>query len=182
VTDTTTSTWPPWETLTSTFKDSFPAVEPEVYNTAGEVWQNALAFARTHGLDESDARAALMAAVVTVSKVGTEEIKSLSAYLFTSYERRILETLKKLNREASLDSIGHDVIVDKAAANRIEEKVLLEEIVACMDLEMLTIYEGLVLGYSFEELAVKHGKRANALRSIFSKKLRRIADELNTEL
>jgi DNA-directed RNA polymerase specialized sigma24 family protein len=182
VSDTSNSSWPPWETLASTFRDSFPTVEPEVYNAAGEVWLNALAFARTRGLDESDARAALMAAVISVSKVGTEQIKSLPGYLFRSYERRMLDTLKKLNRETPLDAMGQDSVIDKAAANRIEEKVLLEEIVACMDPEMLAIYEGLVLGYSFEELAVKQGKKANALRSMFSKKLRRIAEELNTEL
>jgi DNA-directed RNA polymerase specialized sigma24 family protein len=181
VTDESTSTWPSWESLSNTFKDSLSAVQPETYNAAGQLWSKAVAFAKAHGLDESDARAALMTTVVKVSKVDSEQILSLPAYLFKSYKRRILETLNTLKREQSLDEINHELAADTVAARRLEEKVLLEEIVARMDEETLIIYEHLILGYSFEEIARKQGKKANVLRSMFSKRLKRISNEIRAE-
>lgn len=182
MTDESSSTWPAWDSLSSTFKKSLSSVRPEIYDVAAELWGQALAMARAHGLDESDARAALMTTVEKVSQVDTEHIHSLPAYLFRSYERRVFDTLNTRKREASLDSVNRELAVDTSSVKRLEERVLLEEIVARMDEQMLQVYERLILGYSFEEIAHEQGKKANVLRSMFSKKLRKIAAEINAEL
>jgi hypothetical protein len=60
-----------------------------------------------------------------------------------------------------------------------ENDILLGEIVARMDAELRRIYEGLILGYSFEELAQKERKKANVLRSSFSRGIRRLAEQVS---
>jgi hypothetical protein len=94
----------------------------------------------------------------------------------------VFDTLNTRKREASLDSVNRELAVDTSSVKRLEERVLLEEIVARMDEQMLQVYERLILGYSFEEIAHEQGKKANVLRSMFSKKLRKIAAEINAEL
>lgn len=79
---------------------------------------------------------------------------------------------------ASLESINKELFADQSAAAVMEHNLLLAEIVARMDDDMRGIYEGLILGYSFEELAKKHGKPANLLRSKFSKGVKRIARDI----
>ena len=169
-----TSDWPHWKTLRSSFKDSFPALKEDVYNEAGAIWPNALKVARHEGLDESDARAAMFKAIARVSKIDSE-IRSLQNYLFTTYIRLIRRVIDEQKRYTSLESINQDIAADEKVTAIMENDILLGEIVARMDPEMRRIYEGLILGYSFEEIARKERQQANVLRSRFSRGIRQLA-------
>lgn len=173
-----TSDWPHWKTLSASFKNSFPALTEDVYNAAGEIWPNALKVARHEGLDESDARAALFQAINRVSKREVPQIRSLRAYLFVTYTRLIRRVIDEQKRYTSLELINQDISSDEKVAAIMENDVLLGEIVARMDPEMRRIYEGLILGYSFEELARKERIKANMLRSRFSRGVRHLAREI----
>lgn len=175
-----TSDWPHWKTLSSSFKSSFPALTEDVYNAAGEIWPNALKVALREGLDESDARAALFKAIARVSQRTGEEIKSLPDYLFTSYSRLIRRVVDEQKRYTSLEMINEEFSSDQNVVAVMENEILLAEIVARMDPEMCRIYEGLILGYSFEELARQQREKANVLRSRFSRGIRRLAREIST--
>lgn len=145
---------------------------------AGEIWPSALKLALGRNMDASEARDALLHAVASVSEQRTSEIKALRSYLFKAYANRILRQLQKEKHYSSLEAINKELFVDQSAAAVMEHKLLVAEIVARMDDEMRSIYEGLILGYSFEELAKKHGKPANLLRSKFSKGVKRIARDI----
>jgi DNA-directed RNA polymerase specialized sigma24 family protein len=179
VSDFHTSDWPHWKTLSSSFKRSFPALREDVYNAAGEIWPNALRIAHHEGLDDSDARAALFKAIARVSKKEHGEIKSLRSYLFTTYIRLIRRAINDQKRFASLDAINNDISSDEQVAAVMENEVLVGEIIARMHPDLRRIYEGLILGYSFEELARKERKPANVLRSRFSRGVRHLALEIS---
>jgi hypothetical protein len=50
-----------------------------------------------------------------------------------------------------------------------QDDLLLAEMVARMNDEMRMILEGLLLGYTFEEIAKKHGKSSNYWRTKFNR-------------
>jgi DNA-directed RNA polymerase specialized sigma24 family protein len=179
VTQVSVDSWPPWDSLSSAFKDHYRVFDPSVYETAGEIWLRAVDFAKKRNGDESMAYDALMTAVGTVSNVSPDTIKSLPNYLFTAYKHCLFDELEKADKLAgNTESLGDGTgaLIDAGAA--IEKRILLEEIVALMDPETLRIYEGLILGYTYEDLAKKIGSPANSLRSRFSKRVRQIAAEL----
>lgn len=178
MTDESTSTWPPWESLSTTFKESYPSVDPESWKALSEIWSQAVVFGKAHDLDESDVRANLLSAVTRIPSARREQIVSLPAYLFTSYKHRVFDLQAKRKREAQLDEINHDLAMD--VSREMETKVLLEEIVARMDDNLREIYDHLVLGYSYEEMEKSLGARANVLRSRFSKGLKRIAIDIKS--
>lgn len=135
-------------------------------------------FAWHEGLDESDARDALFKAMARVSRKETEEIKSLRSYLFTTYIRLIRRAVTEQKRYASLESINQDLSSDPNVAAVMDNDILMAEVVARMEPAMRRIYEGLILGYTFEELARKEKEKANVLRSRFSRGLHHLAQEI----
>ena len=88
--DFSTSAWPDWDTLTDTFKESFPPLNREVYEAAGEFWPKALNLAKSKGFDESEAREMLLRVVRDVSRTinepGRDPIEMLPRYLSSAYE------------------------------------------------------------------------------------------------
>ena len=150
-----------------------------MYNVAGEMWPSALNYALSRNVDESEAREEMLRAVAKVSRQEIEKITTLSSYLFKAYARRIQKLLLKHKHYASLESVNRELSSDVPTVEAMEDHVLLAEIVARMDEEMRTIHEGLILGYSFEEIAKKLGKSSNYLRSKFSRGVKRIAREVH---
>lgn len=176
--DFSSSEWPHWNTLTSTYRESYSLSNQEVYEAAGEIWPKALKFAQSRNVDESEAREELLKAVGRVSGKGPENIKALPSYLFTSYAHRIQRLLAKQKHYASLESVNVDLAADPTAAKVMQNHLLVAEIVARMNEEMRTIHEGLILGYTFEELAKKLGKSSNYLRTKFNRGVKRLAREV----
>jgi hypothetical protein len=179
VIDFSTSDWPHWNSLSETFRDAFPTIQQNVYDAAGEIWPKAKKFARTQSLDDSDARELLLKAVVNVSKPECKDIRNLPRYVYKTYTRLVWKIVEEQKHHESLNSINEEMFGDAGAAALIDREVLLGEIVARMDAPMLRIYEGLILGYSFEELGRKYGEPANVLRSRFSRGLHRLARKIN---
>jgi DNA-directed RNA polymerase specialized sigma24 family protein len=178
VSEFSSSEWPHWNALTPTFKGSYSLTDERVYNSAGEIWPSALKYARRRSVEESEAREELLRAVATVSTQELKNIKTLSSYLFKSYARRIQKILIRHKHYASLESVNQELSSNLVTAEAMEDHLLLAEIVARMDEEMRTIHEGLILGYTFEEIGKKLGKSSNYLRSRFSKGVKRIAREV----
>jgi DNA-directed RNA polymerase specialized sigma24 family protein len=177
-------TWPP---LSDAYQDVFGEIELDVYNAAGAIWQRGRGFARSQGIDDGISHTAMIRAVAKVSrrqKGSDPYIKTpgaLKAYLFTAFRRCLLDEIKdkKTSAGASLEDL--EAVADESSSDslaiKVEKKILLEEIVRHMDDKTRSIYERLILGYSFEEIAETMGTQSNVLRSKFSKKVRRIASE-----
>ena len=177
-------TWPP---LSNAYQDVFGDIELDVYNAAGEIWQLGRGFAHARGIDDAITHTAMIRAVAKVSRrqkqspLDLQTPGALKRYLFTSFRRCLLDEIK--NEQSSAGSRVEDLeaVADQSSseslAEQIEKKILLEEIVRHMDDKTRFIYERLILGYSFEEIAETMGTKSNILRSRFSKTIRRIASE-----
>lgn len=180
-------TWPP---LSTAYQDVFGEIDLDVYNAAGEIWQRGRVFAHATGIDDATAHTAMIQAVAKVSHRLTQPAPylktpgELKAYLFTAFRRCLLD---KFTREhpkevapAALEEIADQTDPDGLAA-QIERKILLEEIVRHMDSKTRSIYESLILGYSFAEIAEAEGIQSNQLRSMFSKRLKKLASQFAGE-
>ncbi|HKV33749.1 MAG TPA: hypothetical protein VJP89_05500 [Pyrinomonadaceae bacterium] len=176
--------WPP---LTTAYQDVFGEIDLDVYNVAGEIWQQGRAFARAKGIDDAIAHTAMIRAVAKVShrlQAPAPNLKTRGArkaYLFTAFRRCLSETQTKESLTKSTQDDVEALADDDSLASQIERKILLEEIVRHMDPQTRYIYERLTLGYSFEEIAGAMGTRANRLRSAFSKRIKKIASEFAIE-
>jgi DNA-directed RNA polymerase specialized sigma24 family protein len=157
---------------------------------AGAIWPKALSFAKSRDSDASVAHVSMMKAVAGASKAVSSgsRIHDLESYLLTAYRRRLSREIRNNDREAQQTSALEDVntlnVASRDVTAQMERNVLLKEIVRRMDAESRWIYEKLILGYTYEEMAKdKRMKakniRANVLRSRFSKTLKRIATEVN---
>lgn len=180
--------WPP---LSTAYQDVFGEIDLDVYNAAGEIWQRGRVFAHATGIDDATAHTAMIQAVAKVSHRLTQPAPylqtpgELKAYLFTAFRRCLLD---KFTREhpkevapAALEEIADQTDSDGLAA-QIERKILLEEIVRHMDSKTRSIYESLILGYSFAEIAEAEGVQSNQLRSMFSKRLKKLASQFAGEV
>ena len=177
-------TWPP---LSNAYRDVFGEIKLDVYNAAGEIWQRGRVFAHARGMDDAINHTPMIRAGAKVSRRLTRpapKLKTpgaLKAYLFTSFRRCLLDEIK--NRKSSTVARLEDLeaVADESSseslAEQIEKKILLEEIVSHMDDGTRFIYERLILGYSFEEIAETLGTKSNVLRSRFSKSMSRIRSQ-----
>lgn len=177
--------WPP---LTSGYKDVFGEIDLDVYNAAGEIWQQGRALARAKGIDDAVTHTAMIRAVAKVSRRLEQPAPNLKtpgarkAYLFTAFRRCLLdETQKKENINTTTPEDVEGLADGEGLAAQIERKILLEEIVRHMDSDTRYVYERLILGYSFEEIAKTMNIQANRLRSSYSKRIKKIAAEFATE-
>lgn len=177
-----------WPSLTSAYQDVFGEIDLDVYNVAGEIWQQGRTFARAKGIDDAIAHTAMLRAVAKVShrlRKPAPKLKTRGArkaYLFTAFRRCLSdETQTKVSLTKSPPDDVETLADDNNLADEIERKILLEEVVRHMDPKTRGIYERLTLGYSFEEIAGSMGTQANRLRSAFSKRIKKIASEFAIE-
>lgn len=157
-----------------------------VHNASEVIERNAISFgARVGRLDASTSKDLLTKAVDSLlsSNKTLTEINNLSAYLFVVYKRIVILWCEKKQKEESLDGNTEAV----KYYHDIERKILIEEIVRLMNDQERFIYNYLVLGYSYSEIAEKYNQAfktnfsANVLRSKFSKMTQKIAKKLLLE-
>jgi len=179
-----------WPTLLTAYEDVFGEINLDVYNAAGEIWQRGRTFAHATGLDDEIAHTAMIRAVAKVSHrlsqatLNLQTPGELKAYLFTAFRHCLLDEFKR-EHPKEVTPVALEEIADQSGgeslAAQIERKILLEEIVRHMDPKTRFIYERLILGYSFEEIAEAEGTHSNKLRSRFSKRIKKIASQFAGE-
>lgn len=174
-----------------------------VYDVARSLRPAALAFTRHFKLDPSLADDCLMESAQTVvkkvesaerfQKVGqltddSGQIGNLPAYIFTTFKNLVLAKLRDAERLQHLSESEWGSMASVRDVRRdIERTVLVGQIIKLFDPESRFIYDHLVLGYTYQEMAdefnAKFGKnlRVNALRSRFSKAIRRIINKVETQ-
>ena len=165
-----------WPSLDAPYIDEFGCIDKDIHQAAGEIWRWAAAYAIGTLGDEASGQLALkkVCARITAKRgAGAIQIGNLNAYIQTAFKHEVLAQLKhKRNVDLSTEpSTDYDLDID--------QRILVEQILARMDQEDRRITELLILGYSFEEIAKKDGKRSNVIRSRHSKLLKRIREELN---
>lgn len=168
-----------WPDLDEGYTDEFGAIDPEVYQAAGELWPQAEKFVDATTRDgASGLRLMLKAAALVSRKTGREpeRIYELKGYIWTTFERLVLGELKKeshhqalgANLTANLPVDGHQ------SPEAFDDHILLQEIVAQMNAWTRTVFELRALGHEFEEIALMLETPANLLRSRFSKEIKKL--------
>jgi DNA-directed RNA polymerase specialized sigma24 family protein len=142
---------------------------------------------RIANIDPDTAEDILMDTVANLIESKREDlsdIHNLPAYLFKAYEHQTHQYFNKnINRTVSLDDAQFALQMASSTAI-IDSAILIEEIVGLMDKRSRFIFDLLMCGYSYEEIAKRYEKefdipiQANHLRSMFSKSLSKISKSL----
>jgi DNA-directed RNA polymerase specialized sigma24 family protein len=167
----------PWPSLDAPYVDEFGCIDKDIHEAAGGIWRWAAAYAIATLGDEASGQLALKKVCAKITErraAGAIQIVKLNAYVQTAFKHEVLAQLKR-KRLANVD-LSTEPLTDYGLD--IDQKILVEQILARMDPEDRRITELLILGYSFEEIAKKAGKRSNVIRSRHSKLLKRIRREL----
>ena len=166
-----------WPSLDAPYIDEFGCIDKDVHEAAGGIWRWAASYAIATLGDEASGQLALKKVCAKITQkraAGDIQIVNLHAYLQTAFKHEILAQLKR-NRSANVDLVAES-LTDYGLD--IDQKILIEQILARMDPEGRRISELLILGYSFEEIARKDGRHSNVIRSRHSKLLKRLREEL----
>ena len=166
-----------WPSLDAPYVDEFGCIDKDIHAAAGEIWSWAAAFATATLGDEASGQLALKKVCAKITEkraAGAIQIVTLKAYIQTAFKHEVLAQLKRYrSADVDLSNEPNDYGLD------MDQKILVEQILARMDPEDRRITELLILGYSFEEIARKDGMRSNVIRSRHSKVLKRIKSALN---
>ena len=168
----------PWPSLDAPYVDEFGCIDKDIHETAGEIWRWAAPYATATLGDAASGQLALKKVCAKITEkraAGAIRIDNLREYLQTAFKHEVLAQLKR-NRLVDLQ-LPAEAVTDYGL--NIDQKILVEQILARMNSEDRRITELLILGYSFEEIAKKDGTHSNVIRSRHSKLLKRIKRELN---
>lgn len=177
--------------------DLSPEQSTEVYNVARSLLPAAKSYAKRYsqnyaGGDSAEAEDILMEAthkVIENLQNKSTNIDNLPAYLFGTYKYLLLARFKRSHREQSLNDEQLETITsgNTDIYQELEQKILIEEIAARFDPRARFIFDHLVRDYSYEEIAEKYSEKfktpikPNALRSLYSKAIRKITEQLSPE-
>jgi RNA polymerase sigma factor (sigma-70 family) len=165
-----------------------------VFEVAFSLIPAAEAFARRCGLSPDTARDVMTEAAKRIveapaSDESVAQIRNLPGYLFAIGRNLMLREFKRQKQQVSLDE--HTALVFNEAlrtdnTTAIENRILLSEIVERMNPKSRTIFKYRTLGYGYGEIAAQfkllgHKVSKARLRSEYSKDLKRIIAELETE-
>lgn len=172
--------WPP---LAEAYVDEFGPIAEDVYECARGLWPRAESFSTTTLRDSHVGLRLLLKASAQVTHTRSEKqsrIDNLPAYLYRSFKRLVLERLELENGHRRLEA---EFMVAPASTGSVslDEKILIQQIVRRMDALTREVFEFLLLGYTFEEIAKEEGRDANVLRAIYSKRIRRLVKRVNSE-
>ncbi|MGI9065873.1 MAG: RNA polymerase sigma factor [Pyrinomonadaceae bacterium] len=175
-----------WPEIQGAYIDEFGPVDIEIYNLAGDMWPSVQSrILRTINNLQEGQRLMLKAVAIVTRRRNEqpERMTNLTAYLFVIFCRLLLEEQRRQSGHDQLDAntiegLGNQKDSDSVDIN---QAILVREILDRADAWTREIYEYLILGYSYEEIAPKLGMRANRLRSIWSKKIGRLKKQIEQE-
>lgn len=183
-----------WPELPEGYEDQYGQIAPEVYQAAVAIWPRACRFALYALCDTGSAHSLLLKAAADVTRArfgaaATPPPAYLASYLFTAYEHLVLKERKNRERLEPLDSDSARLPEsdEQSFIDEIEQKILLDQLISRMEPEMKWIYERLVLGYSYPEIAAElsrqTGNRTNpdGLRVRVFRYLARLAEQIQHE-
>jgi DNA-directed RNA polymerase specialized sigma24 family protein len=169
------------------YKDEFGEIDAEVLREARNIWHYGQKLALKILNDEQKGQILMMQASAKVSQKYREEnntINYLRSYLFQTFRRLVLEEARKQSRHRELEEKYfeslEELFQNDAASEeeRICRQILIDEIVAKMDVWTKKVYRYRQLGYEFKDLVPTFGKAENLIRATYSRNLRRLAENI----
>ena len=173
-----------WPIVNCGYEDPEGYIDPDVYNAARDLWPNAGRLAETALGDETAGWQLMMKAAASVTKRRVRKgasIENLKAYLFRVYEKLVWKEWKRLHSveqyedERLVAFIATFAAAEDDSAESVERRILFDQLTRLMDDWTREVFDYLVFGHSFEEIALHHGMKANVVRSQYHKRIRRLA-------
>jgi DNA-directed RNA polymerase specialized sigma24 family protein len=168
--------------ISSSYEDEYGEIDITVYLVGNSIWPYAQAFALRITNDEEQARDLMLRAIALVSKrrKANVEINNIKQYLILVYKRCVFEEAKRAKR---FECCGNDKleIVYEQADEELERVILIKELMAKMDVEMTGIFEKLIVGYSFSEIAAETHASPDVLRNKFRRRLERLRTQMEND-
>lgn len=180
-------TWLPMLSLEDAFADEFGVILPEVYKAACELWNHSESFVlSTLGAPATGQRLMFKAAALVSRRLSKypDQIKHLHAYLRQTFKGLALDEMEKEN--------GHRDKIERAQGEPsaeylfgyreedLDRKILIQQIIRLMDDWTREVFVLLAADYSYEKIAAMRGQSANAIRSRFSKQLKKIRKQIQS--
>jgi DNA-directed RNA polymerase specialized sigma24 family protein len=177
----------PWPVIEGAYTDMFGQIEVEVFRAAGELWPQAERYSRQALRDGQSGQMLLLQAAAIVSRIYVErvgQISDLKAYLYQTFKRLVLARLELERGHRRLESEMLHRTADEPdpSTTNLEQKILLQQIVKRMDNWMREIFELLILGHTFEEIARNSNQDAHRLRSKYNKLQKKLIKQIQAEM
>jgi hypothetical protein len=177
---------PPWPDLQEGYLDEFGFVDPEVHKLAGMLWPSFQPRILRAINDLDSGQRLMMKAVTIVSRrrqEQPEQMTNLRGYLSVIFAHLLMAASR---RQAGLDQLDDENTdlpgtTNDGSGTQIELSILADEILHRADEWTKQVYEHLVLGYTFEEVAQKFQMKANHLRAKWWKNISRLKKQIGKE-
>lgn len=165
----------------------FGQIEVDVFRAAGELWPRAERYSRQVLGDGQAGQMLLLKAAAIVSRIYVErvgQISDLKAYLYQTFKRLVLAKLESERGHRRLESeMLYQVAGEPdTSTTDLDQKILVQQIVKRMDKWMREVFELLVLGHTFEEIARNSNLDAHSLRSKYNKFQKKLIKQIQAEM
>ena len=162
------------------YADPYGEVDPFVYDIARQIWPSARQLADEMIGDRHLGVDLMLKAVASVSAARRKaEITNIRSYLFRAYRNTLLTECSKRNGQRKIiDTIAPEPVTQTSEDAALERRILIDQCRGQMEPWMREVFDLLAIGFTFDELVPKYGNAANAIRSKFSKKLRRLTMDM----
>jgi DNA-directed RNA polymerase specialized sigma24 family protein len=174
--------WPPLPSPRDGYTDEFGVILPEVYKAVREIWPQTEHFVRSTLGDLAAGQHLMFKAAATVSRQRSQNpdlIKDLNAYLRRAFKRLVLDELEKeTGHRDKLEQARSEQSLFDSPEEDLDRKILIQQLVRLMDDWTREVFLLLAAGYDHEEIAAMRDQQANAIRSRFSKQLKKIRERL----
>jgi hypothetical protein len=148
-------------------------------DAAQRVWEPVLVYTKK-ALGETEPAAGLLEKTVrsVESSQKKHAIRDLSAYIFRSYIREVSVERRRRRRLLPLEESPPGLLHH---ASEIERRVLAQEVLAMIKVDVLPLVFRRMDGWTWEEIAIQFGEPKHALESRYSYEMRRVKDLLGTQ-
>lgn len=171
-----------WPDFAGTYDDAFGPIDADIFEAGRALWPRAVNLSKSLEFDQEAAQTALIktCAKVTAARARGSTVESLQSYLFLSYKRELFVQIRTRGRFEVLND-EHEESLEPSSGLTLDDQILIEEILSRMRPPARRIYGGLILGYTYEEMAKWFGTQSNVLRSVYSKEIERIRKEIEKD-
>lgn len=165
-----------WGILEVAYTDEFGRVAPDVYASAGRLWQKAQSYT-AQLLDNNDparVRTLLIKSAAQVTRARDEkahQIRELDGYLFQTFKNIVRAELEKANNRLRIEAEANLGAELRGQVETVERRILLDDLVGRMDEWTRAVYEWLTLGYTFDEIGRQLGLSDKALSNKYHRRL-----------
>jgi DNA-directed RNA polymerase specialized sigma24 family protein len=110
-------------------------------------------------------------------------IQNLSSYLYRTFKRLVLEELEKENRHRRLAAEAASALSprEETGAVTLDRKILIQQLIGRMDGSTRQVFELLILGHTYDEIGLFVGKDGQAVRTKYSKQIRKLIKKIEAE-